>query len=88
MASRSPPRVPDRDSERTRLFAEAVKEVGEESGVTSVDVWTAIMKAATENDGGLGRYLRDGLHLSADGYGVVTVGSSASSFFERRRRDD
>ena len=50
--------------------------MGVESGVTSVDVWTAIMIAATENDGGLGRYLSDGLHLSPDGYGVVTVGSS------------
>lgn len=73
--SRVPPRVPDRDSERTKLFAEAVKEVGVEANVPCVDTWTAIMKAA-EEDGGLDRYLSDGLHLSPDGYGVVTNGKS------------
>lgn len=36
LISRTPSRVPDRDSERTRLFAEATKEVASELGVLSV----------------------------------------------------
>jgi hypothetical protein len=75
LAAREPPRVPDRDSERTRLFAEAVKEVGMESGVAVVDCWTAITDAAAD-DGGLDKYLADGLHLTAAGYKVVTMGKS------------
>ncbi|GAA5845958.1 hypothetical protein JCM11251_002951 [Rhodosporidiobolus azoricus] len=74
LASRKPPRVPDRDAERTRQFAEAVKEVAKERGVPSVDVWSAVMKEAEEKDGGkLDRLLGDGLHLTPDGYKVVTA---------------
>ncbi|GAA5900736.1 hypothetical protein JCM6882_007652 [Rhodosporidiobolus microsporus] len=74
LASRDPPRAPDRDRERTRLFAEAVKDVARERGVPSVDVWSAVTREAEERDGGkLGRYLGDGLHLTAEGYRVVTA---------------
>lgn len=73
LASRAVPLGPDRDAERTRLFAEAVKEVGREAGVPVVDTWTGIMQAA-EREGGLERYLVDGLHLSAEGYRVVFEG--------------
>lgn len=71
LATREPPRSADRDVERTRLFSEAVKEVGVEAGLPTVDTWTAIDEAA-KRDGDLGKYLSDGLHLSQDGYAVVT----------------
>lgn len=73
LLSRDPPRVPDRDAERTRLFAEAVKEVGKEANAPTVDVWTRINEAAKRD--GLGKYLSDGLHLTAAGYELVTIGA-------------
>lgn len=73
LLARDPPRVPDRDAERTRLFAEAVKEVGKEAEIPAVDAWTRIDEAA-KRDGGLGKYLNDGLHLTAEGYKLVTIG--------------
>ena len=72
LAARDPPRVPDRDAENTRLYAEAVKEVGKEHGVPVVDTWTPI-NALAEKEGSLDRFLSDGLHLTADGYAVVTA---------------
>ncbi|GAA5883453.1 hypothetical protein JCM1840_004955 [Sporobolomyces johnsonii] len=74
LASRVPARVPDRDAERTRQFAEAVKDVAAARGVGCVDTWGAIMDAAQREDGGrLGRFLGDGLHLTPAGYEVVTA---------------
>ncbi|GAA6059519.1 hypothetical protein JCM10212_006017 [Sporobolomyces blumeae] len=73
LASRNPPRVPDRDSERTRQFAVAVKEVATEQGVYCVDVWTAIDDKIKSGEGSMDKYLSDGLHLTADGYAVVTT---------------
>lgn len=70
LVTRNPPRVPDRDYERTRLFAVAVQEVAVEASVPSVDCWGSIVEAAAR-DGGLDKYLHDGLHLSPDGYAVV-----------------
>lgn len=72
LASRSPPRPADRDAENTRLYVEAVKEVGREHGVAVVDTWGAINKLA-EKEGGLDRFLSDGLHLTGEGYAVVTA---------------
>lgn len=74
LLSRDPPRVPDRDAERTRLFAVAVIEVAKEAGVPVVDCWTRINEAAQRD--GLGKYLADGLHLTAAGYELVTIGVS------------
>ncbi|SCV69257.1 BQ2448_2277 [Microbotryum intermedium] len=74
LASRIPARVPDRDTERTRLFAVAVLEVGQEAGIPVVDTWTAITQRAAQTPEGLSKFLSDGLHLTADGYGVVTEG--------------
>ncbi|GAA5990115.1 hypothetical protein JCM11641_007072 [Rhodosporidiobolus odoratus] len=71
LASRNPPRVPDRDAGRTREFAKGVEEVASDLAVPVVDTWTAIDAAAQEN--GLERYLSDGLHLTPEGYGVVTA---------------
>ncbi|BGP53680.1 isoamyl acetate-hydrolyzing esterase [Rhodotorula sphaerocarpa] len=73
LANRHPPRQPDRDSERTRRFAEAVKEVALASKLPVLDAWGLIDQAAAR-DGGLDKYLNDGLHLTADGYQVVTDG--------------
>ncbi|KWU45011.1 SGNH hydrolase [Rhodotorula sp. JG-1b] len=73
LAQRDPPRSPDRDASRTRQFAEAVKEVAHESNLPVLDAWSLIDSAA-RNDGGLDKYLNDGLHLTAAGYGVVTAG--------------
>ncbi|BGO97481.1 isoamyl acetate-hydrolyzing esterase [Rhodotorula toruloides] len=73
LASRDPPRVPDRDRKHTQAFAEAVKEVARDAKVPSVDVWTKITATAEQQDGGkLDRYLSDGLHLTAEGYRLVT----------------
>ncbi|KAI5480965.1 GDSL Lipase/Acylhydrolase family protein [Pseudohyphozyma bogoriensis] len=71
LATRDPPRPADRDAERTRLFAEAVKEVATEAGLNAVDTWTAISVAAEKN--GLDKYLSDGLHLTGEGYEIVTT---------------
>ncbi|GAA5903836.1 SGNH/GDSL hydrolase family protein [Sporobolomyces salmoneus] len=71
LTSRVPPRVPDRDSEMTRQYAQAVNEVAQQEGVHSVDVWTAIDEKA-KAEGGLEKYLSDGLHLTGAGYEVVT----------------
>ena len=57
------------------MYAEAAKEVAKEAGVYAVDTWTAITQAA-EREGGLSKYLSDGLHLSGEGYKVVTAGGS------------
>lgn len=62
----------------TRLYAEAVKQVAQEQKVHVVDVWTAIDTKARES-GGLAKYLSDGLHLTAEGYEVVTFGKSIMS---------
>ncbi|CEQ39828.1 SPOSA6832_01414 [Sporobolomyces salmonicolor] len=75
LASRVPARVPDRNAERTRLFAEAVKDIAAEHGIGCVDTWRAIMDKAEREDGGrLTRFLGDGLHLTPAGYEVVTAG--------------
>jgi lysophospholipase L1-like esterase len=79
LTSRVPPRVPDRDSEMTRQYAVAVKEVAEKEKIHVVDVWTAIDDKA-KAEGGLDKYLSDGLHLTGAGYEVVTYGK-ANSFF-------
>lgn len=83
LLSRDPPRVPDRDAERTRQFAEAVKQVGKEAGVPVVDCWTPIDEAAKRDEGGLGKYLSDGLHLNAEGYKLVTAGEKPAA--QRKR---
>lgn len=77
LASRAPPRVPDRDAEATRQYAEAVKAVGAARGVAVVDTWTPI-DALARKEGSLDRFLSDGLHLTADGYAVVTEAVTAA----------
>lgn len=86
LAQRDPPRSPDRDAERTRQFSEAVKEVAHQSNLPVLDAWSLVDSAA-RNDGGLDKYLNDGLHLTAAGYGVVTAGRMTLSPLRRRLRN-
>ncbi|KAJ7870241.1 hypothetical protein B0H13DRAFT_2062068, partial [Mycena leptocephala] len=71
LASRDPPLELDRLFDMTKQYAEGVKEAAAASKVVVVDVWTAMWKAAGENEQALARYLSDGLHLNADGYTVM-----------------
>lgn len=61
----------DRDPIRSRQFAESVCQVAKERGLPVIDCWTSITKAAGDVEG-LSRYLCDGLHLTSDGYELVT----------------
>lgn len=54
----------------TKLYAEAVREVGAEVGVPVADVWTEIWEAAGRDERACERFLQDGLHLNAAGYEV------------------
>ncbi|RJE18371.1 hypothetical protein PHISCL_09291 [Aspergillus sclerotialis] len=75
---------PTRTAKYTKLYAEAVREVGSELKVPVADVWTAFMKAAGWEEGKelpgsrdlpnsdvLQELLTDGLHLAPEGYRVV-----------------
>jgi hypothetical protein len=73
LASRDPPLELDRLFDTTKQYAEGVKEAAAASKVVVVDVWTAMWKAAGENEQALARYLSDGLHLNADGYTVSSM---------------
>ena len=61
---------PDRNSERTKTYAEAAKEVAKKQGVPVVDVFSLLWNVAGEQEKGLEKYLSDGLHLSTEGYKV------------------
>ncbi|KAJ7219125.1 SGNH hydrolase-type esterase domain-containing protein [Mycena pura] len=71
LASRDPPLALDREFETTRAYAKGVIEAAVVSKVSVVDVWTAIWKAAGEEEVALSKYLSDGLHLTPDGYTVM-----------------
>jgi len=62
---------PDRDFGQTKLYAETVKEVGEQTGVPVADVWTEIWEAAGQDEKSCENFLYDGLHLNAEGYEIV-----------------
>ncbi|KAJ6455737.1 SGNH hydrolase-type esterase domain-containing protein [Mycena sanguinolenta] len=71
LTSRNPPLEMDRLFDTTKQYAEGVREAAAASKVAVGDVWTALWKAAGENEQALSRYLSDGLHLTRDGYTVV-----------------
>ncbi|TFK50103.1 SGNH hydrolase [Heliocybe sulcata] len=71
LAARDPPQDLDRKFDVTREYAEAVKEVGRKEGVPVVDIWTSIWEATGKVEEDLTKYLKDGLHLNADGYTFV-----------------
>ncbi|KAF8520171.1 GDSL Lipase/Acylhydrolase [Hysterangium stoloniferum] len=71
LASRSPPLELDRKFDVTKAYAEAVKEIGTKEGVPVLDTWTALYDAADRQEKQLEKFMDDGLHLNAAGYGVV-----------------
>jgi lysophospholipase L1-like esterase len=68
--SRVPPLALDRSFEVTKAYAESVREVARSGDVALVDVWSALWEAAGEDERSLSKFLRDGLHLNAEGYRV------------------
>ncbi|KAF8162905.1 SGNH hydrolase-type esterase domain-containing protein [Crassisporium funariophilum] len=71
LEAREPPLALDRMFEVTRAYAKGVQEVGMAEGVPVVDVWTTLWIGADRNERELKKYLRDGLHLNAEGYRVM-----------------
>ena len=71
LASRNPPRKPDREWNNTKDYANAVIEVGTgKPKVEVVDIWSAIWEAAGQDVARLPEFLKDGLHLTVAGYQV------------------
>lgn len=70
LESRQPPLALDREFEVTKAYAEGVREVALSENVALVDVWTALWEAAGKDETSLAKFLRDGLHLNAEGYRV------------------
>ena len=71
LASRNPPRKPDREWNNTKAYADAVIEVGTgKPRVGVVDIWRAIWEAAGQDVARLPEFLHDGLHCSVAGYQV------------------
>jgi len=60
-----------RDFNQTKLYAGAVKEAGQQTGVPVADVWTEIWEAAGQDEKSCEKFLYDGLHLNAAGYEIV-----------------
>ena len=54
----------------TKAYAESVREVAQSEDVALVDTWSALWEAAGEDEMSLTKFLRDGLHLNAEGYRV------------------
>jgi len=71
LESRVPPFALDRDFEVTKAYAESVREVSRSEDVALVDVWSAVWEAAGEDEKSLSKFLRDGLHLNAEGYRIM-----------------
>ncbi|KAF8810141.1 SGNH hydrolase [Phlegmacium glaucopus] len=71
LESRQPPQALDRDFEVTRAYAEGVRQVAQSENVALVDVWSALWEAAGEDEKSLKFFLRDGLHLNAEGYRIM-----------------
>lgn len=80
LASRDPPLQLDREFEVTKRYAQAVEQVAREEGVAFVDVWNKIWDAADREEVNLRRFLRDGLHLNAEGYAVRALLAFFSNF--------
>jgi isoamyl acetate esterase len=74
LASRNPPKKPDREWNNTKAYADIVIEVGKERDkVEVVDIWGAIWGAACEDVAKLPEFLSDGLHLTVSGYQVSNL---------------
>jgi hypothetical protein len=71
LASRNPPKKPDREWNNTKAYADAVIEVGKgKPRVEVVDIWTSIWASAGKDVAGLHEFLSDGLHLTVASYQV------------------
>jgi lysophospholipase L1-like esterase len=60
----------ERSNVNTKKYAEMVKRVGDETGVSVIDVWTSFWEKGGEKEEGLAPFLSDGLHLTGEGYKV------------------
>lgn len=69
----------DRTLANTRLYADAVCELGASHGVPVVDAFGALWNAAGGESEGLVRFLPDGLHPNAEGYEVHADGDAGGS---------
>ncbi|KAA3459672.1 GDSL esterase/lipase [Gossypium australe] len=59
--------LPERTNETTGVYAKGCVELAGELGVRSINLWSKMQ----ETDGWQKKYLRDGLHLTAEGNAVV-----------------
>lgn len=67
----TPPRdTLDRNLARSRLYAQAARDVAKQEQVPVADVWTPLWEAAGEKEENLTKFLSDGLHLNMEGYKV------------------
>ncbi|KIL68579.1 hypothetical protein M378DRAFT_158397 [Amanita muscaria Koide BX008] len=71
LAARDPPIALDRDFLVTKQYAEAVLAVAAIENVAVADIWSAVFKAAGEEEKNLDKFLVDGLHPNKAGYQVV-----------------
>ncbi|KAI5475607.1 hypothetical protein MNV49_001117 [Pseudohyphozyma bogoriensis] len=58
---------------RTKLFADAMKQVGAELDVPVVDIYGPLVAAAEKEEGGYERLFSDGIHFTDEGYKVVAA---------------
>ena len=69
---------PDRTEQRTHEFAIATQEVAAAEKAVFVPVYDKLIEAAGPNrDAGLRRLLCDGLHLTPEGYEVLSISQHA-----------
>ncbi|KZT26466.1 SGNH hydrolase [Neolentinus lepideus HHB14362 ss-1] len=61
----------DRNFDKTKRYAEVVKDVGIVDAIPVADIWTNLWEASGKDEHTLSKFLTDGLHLNADGYTIV-----------------
>lgn len=61
----------DRTAEVSKRYSETVVKVGKEANIPIVDLCTAFL-ARVKQDSDLEKYLTDGLHLTPEGYRIVS----------------
>ncbi|KAL4383444.1 hypothetical protein GQ457_15G000740 [Hibiscus cannabinus] len=61
-------KLPERTNENAGVYAKGCVEVAGELGIRSINIWSKMQ----ETDGWQKKYLRDGLHLTAEGNAVVS----------------
>ncbi|GMI99463.1 hypothetical protein like AT5G62930 [Hibiscus trionum] len=61
-------KLPERTNENAGVYAKGCIEVAGELGIRSINIWSKMQ----ETDGWQKKYLRDGLHLTAEGNAVVS----------------